>query len=157
MRGEDQAIGARRSDAPYPCCQKKNCCRSAFRGCGELGPSTRLWFVSMNRFLTVKRRRIRGWSLSVAASALVLCAACGSNRADATAAAQLEQELQKLRADHQELQTLRAENQELPRLRRDNDELRRLREQTNDLARLREENAQLRGQLQALKAPKPKP
>ncbi len=111
----------------------------------------------MNRFFTAERRGVRGWAPSLAASALVLCAACGSNQTDATAAAQLEQELQTLRADHQELQTLRAENQELPRLRRDNDELRRLREQTNDLARLRDENAQLRGQLQALKAPKPKP
>ena len=89
---------------------------------------------------------------------LVLClSACGAKQPDPAVQAQLEQELKQLRATNQELQRLRADNQELARLRKDNEEVQRLREQTKDLPRLRQENDQLRADLQALKAPKPRP
>ena len=82
---------------------------------------------------------------------------CGTKQADAAAQAQAEQELASLREANQELQRLQAENQTLPRLRKDNEELHRLREQTQDLAKLRQDQQDLRGQLQALHAPKPRP
>jgi hypothetical protein len=90
-------------------------------------------------------------------SFLLVLNGCGAKKTDAANRALLEQELEQLRATNGQLQQLRAENQDLPRLRKDNEEVQRLREQTKDLARLREENTQLRGELQALKAPKPKP
>jgi septal ring factor EnvC (AmiA/AmiB activator) len=112
----------------------------------------------MTLFPNLKARAAAGWIVpGLVASLFVVLTACGAKQTDSATASQLEQELQQLRATNQELQTLRAENQELPRLRRDNDELQRLREQTKDLAKLRQDNDQLRGQLQALKAPKPKP
>ena len=110
----------------------------------------------MKSVLIPKTIGLRWLAPAAASCLLLLLAACGSNQSDA-ANAQLDQELQQLRATNQELQKLRGENQDLPRLRRENLEVNRLRQQTNDLARLREENDQLRGQLQALKAPKPKP
>jgi hypothetical protein len=100
-----------------------------------------------------RRGQIAATALGIA-FVLVLCG-CGSKQ-DQASVAQLEQELQSLRATNQELQRMRTENQELARLRRDNEETRRLREQTKNLPQLRDENAQLRGQLAALKAPKPK-
>ena len=102
-----------------------------------------------------RRRRTQVTLTALGAAFCLLLPGCGSKQ-DQFKAAQLEQEVQSLRATNQELQRMRGENQELARLRRDNEELRRLREQTKDLAQLREENAGLRGQLQALKAPKPK-
>jgi hypothetical protein len=95
-------------------------------------------------------------NVALVGSSLLIDTACGS-KSDANAQAQLQQELEQLRATNQELQRLRAENQDLPALRKDNDEVKRLREQTKELPKLREENNQLRGQLAALKAPKPKP
>jgi HPt (histidine-containing phosphotransfer) domain-containing protein len=128
--------------------------------CGSAAPNFSLgatFLLSMKSFLTAKRNALRWLTPRLVGSFVLLLTACGPKQADLAAASQLEQELQQLRASNQELQRLRAENQELPRLRRDNEELRRLRDQTKDLTRLREENDQLRGQLQALKAPKPKP
>ena len=96
--------------------------------------------------------------ISVAAvSVMLLFAGCGTKQSGGADAVQREQELQQLRADNQELQRLRAENQELKRLRKDNEEVKRLREQTRDLDQLRKDNNELRGQLQALKQPKPRP
>jgi septal ring factor EnvC (AmiA/AmiB activator) len=82
---------------------------------------------------------------------------CTGDQTNPGGSAQIEQELQQLREASAELQRLRTENQELTRLRRDNEELQRLREQTQDLAKLRAENEQLRAQLHALKAPRPRP
>jgi len=92
-----------------------------------------------------------------AVSVGLLMTGCGSKQSGGADAAKSEQELQQLRADNQELQRLRAENQELKRLRKDNEEVKRLREQTRDLDQLRKDNNELRGQLQALKQPKPRP
>ena len=90
----------------------------------------------------------------------VLCfsilSAC-SNPSGDQAQLQTEQEVAQLRQANQELQRLQAENQELSRLRRDETEFKRLVEQSKDLAQLRDENLRLRSELQALKAPKPKP
>ncbi len=105
----------------------------------------------MKPCVTEMRTAIRALTAGLLLASLCL-AGCG--KSEDVGAAQLEQELQQLRATNQELQRLRAENQELPRLQRDNQELQRLREQTKDLARLRAENDQLRGQLQALKPSK---
>jgi hypothetical protein len=109
----------------------------------------------MNLFATATRG-IRWLAPGLIGSCLFLLTAC-SAKPNESGTAQLELEIQQLRTTNQELQRFRTENQELSRLRRDNEEMRRLREQTKDLARLREENDRLRGELQALKAPKPKP
>jgi len=97
------------------------------------------------------------WCVALTAGLALLCSGCDAGKNDAAARAQTEQELAGLRETNQELQRLRTENQDLPKLRRDNEELKRLREQVKDLAQLREENNRLRGEIQALKAPKPKP
>jgi septal ring factor EnvC (AmiA/AmiB activator) len=111
----------------------------------------------MKSLLTAKRFRTALLVPGLLVAVFLALTACRAKPADRATVAQLQQEVQKLRTDNQELKRLQAENQDLPRLRRDNDELRRLREATNDLARLRAENDQLRGQLQALKAPTPAP
>jgi hypothetical protein len=92
----------------------------------------------------------------MASMLMLVWSACGSKPDDARRA-QLEQEVQQLRVENQELNSLREANKELPRLRRDHDELVRLRAETQNLPQLRQENDQLRAQLQALKAPKPRP
>jgi cell division protein FtsB len=102
------------------------------------------------------KRQTLAWLALASALALPVLVGCQGS-ADTTAQAQREQELSQLREENQELARLRADNQELARLRRDNEELRRLREQTADLEKLRQENSNLRAQIQALKAPKPKP
>ena len=83
---------------------------------------------------------------------IVVATACGSK--PDTDRAQLEQEVEALRATNQEVQKLRADIQELPRLQKDNQELQRLRKDTEQLPKLREENNTLRGEIQVLKPSK---
>lgn len=83
---------------------------------------------------------------------LASTAGCGGSAADQAAAAELEQEVVRLRQENQELPKLKQENQEVQRLRKENQDLAKLRSQYQEVLRLRKENEQLRNQLNRVKS-----